>query len=299
MVGQFLAPQRLVVGLNMNVSMKVNVNISQQSPAFSFFDNVDDEIDLEADPILNQVKRNNSTGAATMPSTSTGYAMQLLKSYAFSNAASLARDPYSYVFTTDSGVDSNTAVGTAVQPLNNAQKNKSSIFNMNNKATALSSGISNAAAVDSTVYCCRDRPILNWIRRKLNVLANRARDVFVLMYVKTLQLLQWAALTLKEAVCGCVSCLANPNRTVLSVTASASEVIQEAFFLSPTFLLNLRLAVEWILCEATSIPSQSRGKYDIFSNAMLNVLLYVDRVVEYCEDVGTLLLRGRTWSWRA
>ncbi len=41
-VGQFLAPQRIVVGLSI-------------TQTFSYFDNVDEEIDLEADPILNQV----------------------------------------------------------------------------------------------------------------------------------------------------------------------------------------------------------------------------------------------------
>lgn len=42
LMGQFLAPQRIVVGLSI-------------TQTFSYFDNVDEEIDLEADPILNQV----------------------------------------------------------------------------------------------------------------------------------------------------------------------------------------------------------------------------------------------------
>jgi hypothetical protein len=50
-------PQRLFAG----------ILDAGQAATSSFFDNVDDEVDLSADPILQQVRRNKEAGAGGLP----------------------------------------------------------------------------------------------------------------------------------------------------------------------------------------------------------------------------------------
>eukprot|EP01036_Dinobryon_divergens_P026895 gene26895-35590_t len=187
-VGQFLAPQRIVVGLSI-------------TQTFSYFDNVDEEIDLEADPILNQVKKNLSQPSTeTTTSSAANYALNMLKSYAFSNSAALTRDPYSYFYK---------------ESPNDLEQAPSSYGSSSSGSIQTSS--TGKSSANTTVYWFRNRPVLNWCRRKLNMLCNRARDVFIVLYLRLSAGVMYIVESISQGSYYCLGRIANPIQSVRDV----------------------------------------------------------------------------------
>ena len=138
-----------------------------------------------------------STEAAT--SSAANYALNMLKSYAFSNSAALTRDPYSY-FYKESLINDDSNLGQAQAQLPNGSSSSGSIHSSSTSKSSASGSIhhntttttttttsthnSSNSSGDTTVYWFRNRPVLNWCRRKLNMLCNRARDVFIVLYLR-------------------------------------------------------------------------------------------------------------------
>lgn len=166
-----------------------------------------------------------STETAT--SSAANYALNMLKSYAFSNSAALTRDPYSYFYKESPNdleqapLSYGSSSSGSLQTSSNSKSSASgSIHNTTHTTTTTTSSNSTTSTGpggDTTVYWFRNRPVMNWCRRKLNMLCNRARDVFIVLYLRLSAGVMYIVESIKQGSYYCLGRIANPIQSARDV----------------------------------------------------------------------------------
>jgi hypothetical protein len=161
------------------------------------------------------VKKNKSQPSAESASSSAAsYALNMLKSYAFSNSAALSRDPYSSYYKETSLTEDSSKHGQPKQFTGSSSSGSQSHSIPSSNATSTST---TGPGGDTTVYWFRNRPVLNWCRRKLNMLCNRARDVFIVLYLRLSAGVMYVVERLSQGVYYCFGRIANPIQSARDV----------------------------------------------------------------------------------
>ena len=162
-----------------------------------------------------------STETAT--SSAANYALDMLKSYAFSNSAALTRDPYSYFYKESPNdleqapLPYGSSSSGSIQTSSASKSSASGSIHTSSTSSSSNSATSTGPGGDTTVYWFRNRPVLNWCRRKLNMLCNRARDVFIVLYIRLCAGVMYIVESISQGFYYCLGRIVNPIQSARDV----------------------------------------------------------------------------------